>query len=123
MLLHRQFDIETDRPAARLFGSAVGGPHDAGAAAGDHAVAGFDQHRAGLPGGLIIRRILRSPGGTEHRQQVVRHPAHRFKTFDKLGHDAQNAPGVHRHKVGIGIVSAPGMGFKLFTHNPYLLNS
>ncbi len=68
-LLEGEFDVAADRQPAGLVGPAVGGLHQAGAAAGDDGEAGLGQGPAHLPGRLVHRVVLAEPGRAEDRDR------------------------------------------------------
>ena len=99
LLFERQFDVAADREAACFERAAVGGLHDARAAAGDH---GETLACAATPQ-FPARPCSRDrPGlrarGTKDRD-AARERGQFIKAFDKLAHDAEHAPGVSMRKL------------------------
>jgi hypothetical protein len=61
-LLSRQFDIAPDRVAACVFRSAIRGFHQTRTASSHDSKAKLSDARSHLPGKLIVRMRLRTPG-------------------------------------------------------------
>ena len=92
-LFLRQFDIEAHRRSPALRRAFVGGGHDARPTTGDDRKIMFRELFAEAHGRPVIRVARGGARRTEdgHRRTEVRE---RFKRFDELAHDAQDAPWV-----------------------------
>ena len=64
-LLLRELDVAADGEAARVLRAAVGGLHDAGAAAGHDGEAGVGQAGADIAGELVVAMVLLEARGAE----------------------------------------------------------
>src|SRR5690606_15490455 len=93
VLLAREDDVEADGDPARLLHALVGGLHDSGPAAGDHAVALLHECPADRDAHLVVGRSGRRPRRAEDAH-AWSDPPHHFVALDELPHDAENPPGV-----------------------------
>ena len=89
----RQFDVAADRRTAGFEGAAIGGFHDARAAASDHRDAIPRKQRPRFLRRFVFGIVGRRPRRTEDRD-AVRDMRQVFKALDELAHDAENAPGI-----------------------------
>src|SRR5208282_1069659 len=92
-LLMRQFDVEADGFAAALGRPLVRGFHDARAAAGDDGEIVLRQAFGNRRGGTVIFVVWACPRGTENGDRGA-NLRKRLEGIHKLGHDAENAPGI-----------------------------
>ena len=120
MLFHRKFNIESHRFPFCLDGSFIGGAHNAGAAAGDHAITCLHQQTPQFLRFLIKGVFRLGPGRTENRNHFSGQFIHGFKTVHEFCHDPQDPPGIHIQKILIADKFHPAVQ-KFFICHPDLL--